>query len=327
MLLYLKSSKHAKQRLLASPDADLVHQSTAETSDDSEHIKLPMYILPDLMQVHHNLSRAADQFRSLSDFCDLPFLRSEGGRKYMVNLIPVWSWKNIHNKPQAEEFWKLAHAVARDQDEDDWLAPHMTLHSRSDDLNGLAEAYVKLVSEFGSQGWRELLSTLRQGSWVFDEDSGAQKPSSEDRYVLHKAKIHLPQSFRDWLDQHQDKNVLRPRKQDRRESEPRPDGTYEIKEMFHISLYSFRAVKSERNSFASSSSSVSKRPSKQNSFKADPRAGRHSVPTEDDLSRDLTSADWMLVLLSPGSTGEVAVIPQVKASVRLADLASGVLLR
>jgi hypothetical protein len=67
--------------------------------------------------------------------------------------------------------------------------------------------------------------------------------------------------------------------------------------------------------------------SSDDSYKADPRAGHHRLPTEDGLCRDLTSADWMLVLLSPGSTGEVAVVPQVFAATRLADLASGALLR
>merc|ERR1712048_500630 len=132
------------------------------------------------------------------------------------NLMPIWNWHTHNGAPRAEEFWKLAHAVSRDQDWNDWMAPHVTLHSRSKDLNGLAAKFVKLVTEFGSDNWKELLLTLREEkAWDLDHDRKMQAPSRADHYVLHKAKIELPQGFRSWLDRNQDEETLCPRKQDR----------------------------------------------------------------------------------------------------------------
>lgn len=174
---------------------------------------LPEIIVPDLVQVHSAIRRAANYVKSFSDLQHLPFSRSDGGRKYMFTLMPVWNWQSATGTPRAHEFWRLAHAVSRDQGQDDWVAPHVTLHSRSGDLNGLAEKFVKLLVGFGEAAWKELMLTLcTDSNWKLGEDTHAPQPSMADHFVLHKAKVDLPEQFRTWLDENQDAETLQPRK-------------------------------------------------------------------------------------------------------------------
>jgi len=158
------------------------------------------------------------------------------------------------------------------------------------------------------------LVTLRKNdNWIFDEDAMSQRPNRTDHYVLHKAKIDLPQAFKLWLEENQDPDTLQPRKQDRKK--PKEDGKFAVVEKFHISLYSFQAARADA---ALGGASVGG-----NSYQSEPRVAHHEIPTEEALRADLASADWMLVLVSPGWTGTPALIPQVLAAVRLSDLASG----
>lgn len=244
----------------------------------------------------------------------------------MFNLMPVWNWHSATGPPSCEEFWRLAHAVSRDQDRDDWVAPHVTLHSRSDDLNGLSEAFMKLLVSFGAAAWKELLFTLRTVSnWKLGEDTHAPQPSAANHFVLHKAKIDLPESFRTWLDKNQHAKTLQPRKQDRILSDPRDNGTFPIKEMFHISLYSFRVARSDGLATCHELQPTAGARRMNSYAEREPRAASHEIPDEKNLRADLARADWMLVFLSPGWTGTPALSPEVLAAVRLSDLASGAL--
>lgn len=303
-------------------------------------------ILPDLVQVHSAISGMADRVKQLSDLQHLLISQTERNRQYMFVLMPIWKW-DIEDGPVAEEFWKLAHAVARDQNRDDWIAPHVTLHSRSKNLNGLAAKFVQLVSEFGDKSWKELLSTLSdQNNWILDEDTNHRKPSAPDHFVLHKAKIDLPAPFRKWLEINQDVKTLQPRKQDRQLAEAikenelmKGTGLIPVAQKFHISLYSFRAARKEgsfdachpqdgQTMVVRSTSYDRKRAGRADSYITDePRMAHHEIPDEIALQQDLALADWMLVLVSPGWTGSPAVVPKVLAAVRLSDLADGVLVR
>lgn len=273
---------------------------------------VPEIILPDLAQVHRSILRVASGIARIADLVDLAASLSKRERKWMVNLMPIWHWQERGGAPSAEEFWRLAHAVSRDQNQDDWLAPHITLHSRSNDFDGLAEKFVKLLTELPQEVWREFLDTVRdQHGWVFDADQGSKPPSTADHYVLHKAKITPPRSFCDWLEQNQDSNVLPVRKQDR--GKPPEDGRYAVTAPFHISLYSFRAARPNAMLLEHTPSFC----------EHSPRIASHRPPAENDVRRDLASADWMLVLVSPGSAGTPALSPEVYAAVRLSDLAIG----
>jgi hypothetical protein len=264
----------------------------------------------------------------------------------MLYLMPIWDWQNAI--PSAQQFWKLAHAVARDHNGDDWLAPHMTLHSRTGDVGGLAEKFLALVHDLGAAGWREVLKSLSDWEqWSFDEDcTPKRKPTVQDHYVLHKASIRLPQTLRNWLSENQDPMTLPPRKQDvaaftrdaLAEDNPGVGEKVPVTAPFHISLYSFRAQKSDsmsssprfgtmdslgshgsadtESAFSTMSLSSTARRRQSTSYK-------HVVPQENCLAKDLAAADWMLVLVGPGLTEDEPLVPFVLTAVRLQDLASG----
>lgn len=301
-------------------------------------------ILPDLVQVHSAISGMADHVQQLSDVQHLLLSQTERNRKYMFVLMPIWKWHIEDGAPVAEEFWKLAHAVARDQNRDDWIAPHVTLHSRSKNLNGLAAKFLQLVSELGEPSWKELSTTLSdQNNWILDEDTNHRKPSAPDHFVLHKAKIDLPASFRKWLEINQDAKTLQPRKQDRQLAEGikeneviKGTGLISVAQKFHISLYSFRAARREgsfdgcpqggQQRVVRSISYDRKRAGRSDSYKEEePRIAHHEIPDEIALQNDLALADWTLALVSPGWTGTPALVPKVLAAVRLSDLADGTL--
>jgi len=303
--------------------ATLLHQLCYRKTKDVRvaNVQHGQDILPDLVHVHSTIAALSDQVSHVSDLQQLPFNGHHGEGQYMFNFMPIWRWQVPEGAPSAEEFWKLAHAVSRDQNRDDWVAPHMTLHSRSCDFSGLATKFVSLLSDLDSNAWSEILSTLRdEESWVLDEDSLMKKPSMPDHYVLHKAKIELPARFRAWLEKNQDPRMLQPRKQDREAARRNaaPVGMpVPVVENFHISLYSFRAARSDPDESSLTSSGRTSPPlTHKNSYP-------HPVAEEDELRRDLAMADWTLVLLSPGWTGAPSRVPRVFAAVKLADLASG----
>jgi len=287
-------------------------------AEELQHVQEGQEILPDLVHVHNTIAALSDKVRRVADLQHLPLGEYGSEKLYMFNFMPIWRWQAPGGAPSAAEFWKLAHAVSRDQNQDDWIAPHMTLHSRSSDFSGLSTKFLALLSNLESTAWSEILSTLQgEKNWILDEDSLMKKPSMPDHYVLHKAKIELPASFRAWLEKNQDPRTLQPRKQDRQAAKRNATPAampVPIVENFHISLYSFRAAHSDQSSVASSKGD--RQLTHQNSYS-------HNVADEDALRKDLATADWTLVLLSPGWTGTPSKVPRVFAAVKLADLASG----
>lgn len=287
-----------------------------------QHAQHGQEIMPDLVHVHSTIAALSDQVKHVSDLQQLPFVDHDREKQYMFNFMPIWRWQVPKGAPTAEVFWKLAHAVSRDQNRDDWVAPHMTLHSRSCDFPGLAKKFLALLSDLKTDDWREILFMLRdEHNWILDEDHLMKKPSSPDHYVLHKAKIELPANFRAWLETNQDPKTLQPRKQDREAARRNAASAalpVPVLENFHVSLYSFRAAHSL-------DSPVTSQPCSAPSPKSVGRVGSysHDVANEDALLKDLATADWTLVLLSPGWTGTPSRVPRVFAAVKLADLASG----
>lgn len=319
-------------------------------------------ILPDLVQVHRTITRIADQMQRCPEhFRDQLAKADQDNKKWMFYLMPVWNYRT--EAPKAQQFWQLAQTVARDQNGDDWIAPHVTLHTRSSSLMGLAALFENFLNDISRPGWQTLLSTLHDPkSWVFDADSnpGAKKPSNTDQYVLHKAKIVFPEDLREWLTEHQDPHIFGPRKQDvaaykkrRASGNVTACSKVPITEAFHISLYSFRAAyqpvpdvatpktfcdeatpfsTAEKEGYPAEecdSGTLPKAPSMSDTPDSPKRLLRrhttydHLVPTEGLLQTDLVSAEWMLVFAAPGSTLVPPVVPEVLAAVRVSALAEG----
>eukprot|EP00929_Paragymnodinium_shiwhaense_P076486 TRINITY_DN39333_c0_g1_i2.p1 TRINITY_DN39333_c0_g1~~TRINITY_DN39333_c0_g1_i2.p1 ORF type:complete len:440 (+),score=78.80 TRINITY_DN39333_c0_g1_i2:115-1434(+) len=303
----------------------------------------PVAVLPDLAQVHNTLTSLADQL-SLPLHCPVPPCTEESleARKWMVYLMPVWRWQE--RLPRSQQFWKLAHAVSRDKDGDDWIAPHITLHSRASGLRGLAAKYARMLHDISGLEWGRLLATLRgSDNWMMDEDTVCkERPSNFRHFVLHRAGIELPRFFRSWLFENQDEEFLRPRKQDVKADSKRyvgcsrpPGQPIPIEEPFHISLYGFRAAHAPEDDPASPKLPP---PSAFQSGDKSPEAAScerassfgvvstwsysHYVPGEGDLRADLACADWMLILASPGETGVHQVTPLVVSAARLSALAA-----
>lgn len=311
-------------------------------------------ILPDLVQVHNTIIRVAEacqSVRSLMDVVDETSTAScMGRRKWMFYLMPIWDDRK--RPPQAREFWHAAHAVARDHSGDDWIAPHVTLHSRSPSAAGLAEAFSRFLRDLSPESWRELLDTLTTpGNWILDPDEGpdavASRPSNQDHFTLHKAKVHFPEEVKDWLTQNQEQ--VAPRKQDKQSQSKLPEDQsihlgdkVPVTQPFHISLYSFRASRDTPTRVPSSSPNDT--PTRASSTRSTSRRAQTDpdaialaqqplltkrtsyalqVPTEDSLRHDLADAMWMFVLCSPGRTGQHAVAPLVLGAVPLTSLASG----
>mmetsp|Transcript_44645 Transcript_44645/g.105896 ORF Transcript_44645/g.105896 Transcript_44645/m.105896 type:complete len:644 (+) Transcript_44645:61-1992(+) len=221
---------------------------------------MPVQILPEmtLSQVHATLARVANRsetgggglrFASIQQQASSCFgvasttmLTKQTEQKCALYLVPVWDWSV--RPPQAAEFWNAAYTVARDNDGDDWIAPHMSVHSRARSLPALATKFQKMLSEITAKDWQSVLEVLHDPScWTFEEDRACaanrnsnsktensknsnvdedvSEPSHDgggatvsDSFVLHKASVMLPKQFREWLFQNQDADVLRPRKQD-----------------------------------------------------------------------------------------------------------------
>mmetsp|Transcript_3638 Transcript_3638/g.9200 ORF Transcript_3638/g.9200 Transcript_3638/m.9200 type:complete len:474 (-) Transcript_3638:31-1452(-) len=203
------------------------------------------FILPDLLQVHLTLAELADKMVSKPQLEDFAFVGDkDDSQKCLLYLMPAWDWRE--RPPTAAQFWKAAHAVARDHNGDDWIAPHMTLHSRSNSIRALASKFCKMLRDLEAKEWAELLTTLRgPQNWIFDEDlTPSKKPSAENHHVLHKAMIKLPKAFRQWLFTNQD-DTFRPRKQDvalAKQQGGSSPSKVPINAPFHVSLYSFRAA-------------------------------------------------------------------------------------
>lgn len=303
-------------------------------------------ILPDLVQVHNTIIRVAGRCqRSVSSLMDAVVATSTascmGDRKWMFYLMPIWDDKK--RPPLAREFWHAAHAVARDHSGDDWIAPHVTLHSRSPCSVDLAEAFSRFLGDLSPESWRELLDTLTTPeNWILDPDEGpdavASRPSNQDHFTLHKAKVHFPEAVKSWLTQNQDQ--VAPRKQDKHAQAKLPEhqsinlgDKVPVTQPFHISLYSFRASRDSSMSDDNpvrvpSTRSVSRRTRSEEAIAQQPLLNKRisyvlHVPTEDSLRRDLADAMWMFVLCSPGRTGQHAMAPLVLGAVPLSSLASG----
>jgi hypothetical protein len=264
-----------------------------------------------------------------------------GRRKWMFYLMPIWDDRK--RPPQAREFWHAAHAVARDHSGDDWIAPHVTLHSRSPSSVELAEAFSRFLRDLSPQSWRELLDTLTTpGNWILDPDEGpdaaASRPSNQDHFTLHKAKVHFPEQVKTWLTHNQEQ--VAPRKQDQRSHSKLPEDQsiylgdkVPVTQPFHISLYSFRASRDtvrtdDAPARGPSTRSSGTRTRSEEAIAQPPLLTKRisyvlQVPTEDSLRRDLADAMWMFVLCSPGRTGQHAVAPLVLGAVPLTSLASG----
>jgi hypothetical protein len=335
--------------LHASLAAHLKRQcKTDDGTADSDTVQLPIPILPDLVRTHITISAVANRTGSLSrlEASSIPD-GIIGGRRWMLYLMPIWDWQTV--VPEAQEFWKLAHAVARDHSEDDWIAPHMTLHSRSNSVTGLADKFCGLADGLGSHGWQEVREVLADAdAWCFDEDSASPiKPSNHDHHVLHKAKIDLPARFRDWLKDNQDQ-YLPPRKQDKGKRKVVDGEKVPVTAPFHVSLYSFRAQRQDTAEMlpspeqsprivnqrqgkslpldvqlAPTSDQLSSSPVFEPTKIQRKLSYQHAVPAEQSLACDLARADWMLVFVSPGSTGKEASAPLVLRAARLTDLARG----
>jgi len=291
-------------------------------------------ILPDLVQVHNTIIRTAEACqRSVSSLMDAVLTTSEAScmddRRWMFYLMPIWDDRK--RPPFAREFWHAAHAVARDHSGDDWIAPHVTLHSRSPCSVELAEAFSLFLRDLSPESWRELLDTLTTPSnWILDPDEGpdaaASRPSNQAHFTLHKAKVHFPEAVKAWLTQNQDQ--VAPRKQDKHAHAKLPEDhsmnvgdKVLVTQPFHISLYSFRASRDNRSDDApmrvpSTRSATTRTLKRRISYVL-------QVPTEDSLRRDLADAMWMFVLCSPGRTGQHAVAPLVLGAVPLSSLADG----
>lgn len=300
-------------------------------------------ILPDIAQVHSTLASIADNARELlrEEALSAMVAATSEGRKWMFYLMPVWQPSAI--TPLAQEFWRLAHTAARDQSGDDWIAPHVTLHSRSLDLAGLLGKFTKMMRDVGRGGWSEIndaLSSVLNWNFAEDKSSEKRKPSAKEQYILHKARIVLPCSLRQWLFENQDARCLGPRKQDawaaeRRRSRGRGDASdpaadderIPIVEPFHISLYSFRAAHDITAKYEAADREPSQDPStdRHNSLGRHSTSYGHAVPKDAALRADLATADWMLVFAAPGKTGETPQSPQILLAVRIRDLAAGLL--
>mmetsp|Transcript_13161 Transcript_13161/g.30766 ORF Transcript_13161/g.30766 Transcript_13161/m.30766 type:complete len:447 (+) Transcript_13161:90-1430(+) len=319
----------------------------------------PVQILPDLVQVHMTLTNLASVMPFLPRPEDCIAKDCRDKQKCLLYLVPAWDWR--WRPPKAAQFWKAAHAVARDHNGDDWIAPHMTLHSRSSTVRGLATKFCQMLSDISASKWRELLHRLRDPSnWALDEDrTPSRKPSDEHHYVLHKAHIDLPESFRQWLFENQDE-AMRPRKQDVALHKKNcggkiEDGRVPIDAPFHVSLYSFRAahdlpqdafgnkdfgmstgslLSAAGISSAANATDATLASSPMNSSALPERSLKRKgtdygleVPPEQALRGDLAAADWMWVFGVPGRTSENSLVPSVFAAVPLEALAGGTLPR
>jgi len=255
-------------------------------------------IFPDLVTAHTKVGTVSGRTSGPSDLHYLRLLPLDQERKWMFYLMPVWNWHDV--APEAAEFWKLAHAVSRDQKNDDWIAPHVTLHSRVTNLQGLIEKFGKLLAELGRDSWKDVLSTLQKGdNWIFDDDTETARPTNANHHVLHKARINCPDPLRAWLAENEGDMLHKPRKKE-----------------LHISLYGFRVKAVDLDEGAP--------PLKQYSSyaKTDPRVAHHGLAVQNDIRYDLSHANWTLVLMSPGRTDSHALTPRVLAAVKLSDLAS-----
>mmetsp|Transcript_10540 Transcript_10540/g.19130 ORF Transcript_10540/g.19130 Transcript_10540/m.19130 type:complete len:461 (-) Transcript_10540:96-1478(-) len=358
-----KIDEELLERIVAQVGVEKLATLTSELQQAAELSRtacfgMPVQIHPvmTLAQVHLTLQRLANLPEGLH-FCQTLHHESVASTLEEQNcalyLVPVWDW--CSRPPLAAEFWKSTYRVARDNHGDDWIAPHMSVHSRSQSILGLAEKFRSMLLEIDAECWYKVLRALNDpSSWTFEEDlsSSSKRPAGHSHYALHKASMTMPKEFRQWLFQNQDAQALRPRKQDVRLMQMRSaSGPNEecipVDAPFHVSTYGFCASRSNSvsskkrcltptsstassSSLCSTTSQLSGSEGRTSTCPSDNRGhdplGRRDVdeiglPPEQDVRADIASADWMWVFGVPGRTGEKPLVPTVFAAVRLESLA------
>mmetsp|Transcript_50505 Transcript_50505/g.117908 ORF Transcript_50505/g.117908 Transcript_50505/m.117908 type:complete len:460 (+) Transcript_50505:88-1467(+) len=350
------------ERMVTQVGVEKLATLTSELQQAAEQSRtgclgMPVQIHPvmTLAQVHFTLQRLANLPDGLQ-FCQTlhHHVSTLGEQSCALYLLPVWDW--CSRPPLAAEFWKSTYQVARDNHGDDWIAPHMSVHSRSLSIRGLAEKFRSMLLEVDAECWYKVLQALNDpSSWTFEEDfaSSSKRPAGQHHYALHKASMAMPKELRQWLFRNQDTHALRPRKQDVRLMQLRSGGgpneeCVPVVAPFHVSTYGFCATRSSSIMLSSkkrcltptlsntSSSSLCSTTSQLSgsgtgrtpSWSSDdscpdapPQGDEFDSPPEQDVRADLASADWMWVFGVPGRTGEKPLVPSVFAAVRLESLA------